>query len=91
MFTFAFLEGTKQRTWEFAGHEVNYLSIQVMASVVSLIIALCISVFMEGKWVPSLVRGRKPLSLSVYRRTPSPSSRSLLANRVYTFSLSSSS
>ncbi|CAE7711504.1 Pol [Symbiodinium sp. CCMP2592] len=42
--------GAKQRTWEFAGHEVNYLSIEVMASVVSLIIALCISVFMEGKW-----------------------------------------
>ena len=57
MFTFALLEGAKQRTWEFAGYDVNYLSIEVMASVVSLIIALCISVFMEGKWVPSLAHG----------------------------------
>ena len=53
--TFAVLEGSKERAWDFAGHEVNYLSIQVMACAVSLTIALCISFFMEGQWVASLV------------------------------------
>ncbi|CAE7869176.1 pli1, partial [Symbiodinium necroappetens] len=48
--TFAVLEGSKERAWDFAGHEVNYLSIQVMACAVSLTIALCISFFMEGQW-----------------------------------------
>ena len=53
---FALLEGSKTRAWDFAGHEVNYLSIEVMACAVSLTIALCVSFFMEGQWAASLVK-----------------------------------
>ena len=52
---FALLEGSKQRAWDFAGHQVNYLSIEVMACAVSLTVALCVSFFMEGQWAASSV------------------------------------
>ncbi|CAJ1394558.1 unnamed protein product [Effrenium voratum] len=54
-FTFSVVEGTKERALDFAGHEINYLSIQVVASVISLLCALAISFFMEGQWGASRI------------------------------------